>query len=363
MIPGRLPESFKVLSGSDENFNPGSWVEGYLPDPTNTIRGKRFYQGPSAKTPEEAMRKAAMDKEFASKGRLIENVQSDWHQAGAKEGYQSPTGPQGLEPTQQALTEAYKHMSDSEDRVLELERQYPNAYLEDDTFPEELQKALDDAARARMNHENIRARFNELARMDPQVPDAPFKQSWPDLALKRQVLDVANSPDLEWLGITPGEELVGRGEGQSPVFHNEILPNKLMKILKPFGGKVEKIGEVPRSKVPDIDYAGLGHIRSTNTDYIPGDETHIADLWPPYKYDYEKGPANMQGERASEQRRGYELADLVRNSQRNTRPFKGAHFSPDLKALIKKNGLSYMSLLGLIGAGKALDNQDDSEVR
>ena len=114
------------------------------------------------------------------KGRMIENIQSDWHQAGAREGYQIPG-----------------HGFTSE--------QAADEQMMGGTIP---------------------------------VPDAPFKKSWPDLALKQELYSAAESPDISWVGITPGSESVKRGESLKPTFHDETLVNKLRDLLKPFGGEM-----------------------------------------------------------------------------------------------------------------------------
>ena len=42
------------------------------------------------------------------------------------------------------------------------------------------------------------------------VPDAPFKETWPDLGLKQQVLDAAADPNAQWIGHTSGATQAAR---------------------------------------------------------------------------------------------------------------------------------------------------------
>jgi hypothetical protein len=152
------------------------------------------------------------------------------------------------------------------------------------------------------------------------LPDAPFKDAWPELGLKQQVLETAADPEASWFGFTSGQtqadrydlskrfsevhysgtnlkaydldgnEIISRtgvsakdlpdyigeegaaallaqpkqgtlqsltgvdlqvgGKGMK-VFYDEILPKRLEKIVKPFGGTVER-GAV---KTPIYDLA------------------------------------------------------------------------------------------------------------
>ena len=42
------------------------------------------------------------------------------------------------------------------------------------------------------------------------VPDAPFKETWPDLGLKQQMLGDRRRPAREWLGFTSGQTQAAR---------------------------------------------------------------------------------------------------------------------------------------------------------
>ena len=82
-----------------------------------------------------------------------------------------------------------------------------------------------------------------------EVPDAPFKESWPDLALKQQLYETARDPEARWLGFTPGitqerrysklyqEDFPNDGMRK---FYDQLLPKRLEKIVKPFGGRVSE---------------------------------------------------------------------------------------------------------------------------
>lgn len=116
------------------------------------------------------------------RGLFVEEVQSDWHQQGKKKGYARDT-----------TAELQKLSSEWE------------AVRRTALGAEGSERA---AANARLGE--ITDRMNELHDLAGGVPDAPFKESWPDLALKQQLLDAAQDPKAQWLGFTSGETQAAR---------------------------------------------------------------------------------------------------------------------------------------------------------
>jgi hypothetical protein len=238
------------------------------------------------------------------RGRFLEEIQSDWHQQGKQKGYRipaptvdqidlkfvPPTVPEGHSPRNYpGYWEAFDR------RTNELIARAPGEYGREGAMAEALRGAE--------------------AFQEGRVPNAPFKESWPDLALKHQLLDAAQDPNLSWIGMTGGETQAARynlrkhvdeihyqpreqrllaftkdadkaideivapeklanyigkeaaekllaqpfdkeyrsshvlrgaeleigGEGMKK-FYDELLPKRLEKIVKPFGGKVERMG-------------------------------------------------------------------------------------------------------------------------
>lgn len=167
-------------------------------------------------------------------GMLIENVQSDWHQKGRKFGY----GDSDLAARVAEKDAALQRSTDSFTQWREATRRQgtDTANVPYYDWPRGPEYAQYHAAR-QQELEAINAHL--VAGLT--VPDAPFKDSWPNLAMKQAVLDAANHPTAEWIGITPSETLRARGEMISPEFQDQRLPLTLEKILAPFGGgKVEQ---------------------------------------------------------------------------------------------------------------------------
>jgi hypothetical protein len=246
------------------------------------------------------------------RGRFLEEVQSDWHQAGKQRGYADPDTARGISAKADAILDQMKAKHGTEDSLVWGPKE-PLAFAE-------YQQTL-----------------SELGSVGGGVPDAPFKDSWPDLGFKQQLLEVADDPTLDWIGWTSGKtqaarydlsekigqvtarptldglvhlgaltpdmgtvvmnkwvspdeldgiigkeisekiragirfptspgdrgvsvELTGLdlqvgGEGMVE-FYDRLLPKRVAKIVKPFGGTVERV-EVPTvSNIPVLDQHG-----------------------------------------------------------------------------------------------------------
>ena len=225
-----------------------------------------------------------MSVENVSKGRMLENVQSDWHQRGAHSGYTGSPTPtierMQIDDAEMRARLAYQErLQAAAEAIDELHPDYmenPGDIMrpEDASFVwNRLSAEADNAVVAGGGVENPRAQ--QLRQLQQEVrdaqtayltaadaarrvstsavPDAPFKDSWAELALKQQLLDIAhNRPDLEWIGIAPSSELRARGEVISPEFQDKQLPRTLEKLLGPFGGKVEKDVDLGFGTGPEV---------------------------------------------------------------------------------------------------------------
>jgi len=115
---------------------------------------------------------------------LIEEIQSDWHQAGREKGYQNKDGKYG----EKVSPEEYK-------RGIDLQNQQRNQ--PQPLTPSE-QAELDDIMGRHM-----------ASIPGARVPDAPFKDTWYQLALKR-VLKHAADNGYERVGLTTGKQQADR---------------------------------------------------------------------------------------------------------------------------------------------------------
>lgn len=117
----------------------------------------------------------------------IEELQSDWHQAGRKNGYQGQPHPDAANWT------AYQG-PDGRWRV-----KTKDGGLIDSVFAPDAKTAINQVAESFAGVESTRR----------QVPDAPFKTSWPELAMKRMIQKAVeeNKSRISW---TPGEAQAAR---------------------------------------------------------------------------------------------------------------------------------------------------------
>lgn len=114
------------------------------------------------------------------RGTFLEEVQSDWHQQGKEKGYQ--TGPPRLSAEEAA-----------------------RAWVQDAGVAWETLTPAQQASNIRMAQTTPEVMYAKA------VPDAPFKENWPDLSLKQALIDEANrSPDPGFLGFTGGKTQAAR---------------------------------------------------------------------------------------------------------------------------------------------------------
>lgn len=252
-----------------------------------------------------------------SKGRFVEEIQSDWHQQGRERGYKGDPYPEiftqpvavdrdGNPVSWDAHSPASKHLI--------------NAGSPEDAT--EQLKGLIDRER---------------------VPDAPFKDTYHELALKQQLLDAANDPSLEWLGVADADT-VSAMEGHSEIrpgtelYYNEKHPSALEKLLKPMGGKVQ-LDELPGIKPHEIAPAQPNDNRVLVTAYTgdhPAQHTMASVVQRP-----DEGTVGQAW---------YEGHDIAHQMKEEGRLVPGprmwkANLPPELKELIKTRGFPAMTAL------------------
>ena len=146
----------------------------------------------------------------------IEEIQSDWHQQGRKHGYQSKDLPKQIEA---AKTAHYRLLS-----KLQQAKSYSNGYERDLNSNTPLYQ--DPEVRQRIQAAMVEAN-NDIMDLMPQVmkaeaahreleqqakygvPDAPFKNNWHELALKKMIHHAAEK-GYDSIAITPGQEQADR---------------------------------------------------------------------------------------------------------------------------------------------------------
>lgn len=156
----------------------------------------------------------------------IEEIQSDWHQAGRKHGYQTPEKLAEMEELKKAKIKAKSELNEIQKRY---EQAKESSAIFDDKLksPEFATYSPERQAQIRESAESWgRAWLNELPRlmearqaydsipdvsraMGSMVPDAPFKKNWHELTMKR-LLNYAAENGYDRVAITPGIEQAKR---------------------------------------------------------------------------------------------------------------------------------------------------------
>lgn len=128
----------------------------------------------------------------------LEEVQSDWHQEGRKKGYKQPI--------------SEKNRPAAIEKLHDLERQLDNMYSKRDTAEYIALKVEIDILRNKITGNN-------------GVPDAPFKSTWADLALKRAISKAARE-GYDAISWTPGEQQAARYDLSKQLEKVKIKSNK-----------------------------------------------------------------------------------------------------------------------------------------
>jgi hypothetical protein len=189
---------------------------------------------------------------------LIEEIQSDWHQAGREKGYQNKDGKYG----EKVSPEEYK-------RGVDLQNQQRN---QAEPLTQSEQAELDDIMGRHM-----------ASIPGARVPDAPFKDTWYQLALKR-VLKHAADNGYERVGLTTVKQQAERFDLSKQV--DELLYKKnedgTYQLSAQAGGRGNMMGEaIPENKLSD--YVGK-EVASKITDNVGkdmnlGPNNRPKDMW------------------------------------------------------------------------------------
>jgi hypothetical protein len=124
---------------------------------------------------------------------LIEEVQSDWHQAGRERGYVNPEANKALEVESKAIS------AERNSLVAELSKQeQQNGFVS-----LEGQQRWD---KFKEKEDAFKQKSKDFSR---QVPDAPFKDTWYQLALKRAIKEAVDK-GYDRIGLTTGAQQAER---------------------------------------------------------------------------------------------------------------------------------------------------------
>lgn len=172
---------------------------------------------------------------------FVEEIQSDWHQAGRKKGYATPI---------------------SEERKMEIRLELDklrdmNSYAmnqRDAAKAEGLSTINEDMRLAEIKRQDMELR-NELS--PKGVPDAPYKKNWHELMMK-QIFNEAVKGNYDAIAFTTGKQQAARYNLSKQVDSLELLPSLSSDDIKPLRLKAYKDGnpvisrDIDESELPDL---------------------------------------------------------------------------------------------------------------
>ena len=206
----------------------------------------------------------------------VEEVQSDWHQAGRRRGYRGTD----------------QDMIDAHDKATNLGRDLrrellANGDVHADATPEQVQEAMIAASDFAADPEDEtnpfspavtqaarrwNAAMRRLRETQEGVPNAPFKETWPTMVLKHALIDAIRS-GKDWLTWSTGKtnadhypqaDAVQRAQRENGMkaFYDKRLVDIANKFGKSYGSKVEtkSVTGSPSHKVTFYDDVGHQHL-------------------------------------------------------------------------------------------------------
>ena len=186
---------------------------------------------------------------------FIEEIQSDWHNEGHKEGYSDGINASEIasmkdrvEKLRSELADAYTEYKNVEGEWLKLLRNFDMISNNNERWQQLAKPAMEKMAMASYKHDDARHKFveaqNALQKLAGKVPDAPFRKNYHEFVLKNLLREAAENgyTHLAW---TTGQMQEDRwssdyAEGYR-IEYDQDIPKFLNKYGKQWGAKVEKM--------------------------------------------------------------------------------------------------------------------------
>ena len=168
---------------------------------------------------------------------LIEEVQSDWHQAGREKGYNTPQAKAQMQKKLDDLDEERKNLRDEQAKLEEMAMPFTS---QNKDAPREILDRWNIVSNRLNNLQREYAPIaNQISSGSVGVPDAPFKDTWHQLALKRALKEAVDK-GYDRIGLTTGAQQAKRYD----------LGNEVNSI------DVESVAGVPNLQLVDVDVIG-----------------------------------------------------------------------------------------------------------
>lgn len=327
--------------------------------------------------------------------RLIEEIQSDRHEAAAEKGF-FPT------PDQQAQRQAL------------LAQVRPNTSPKDSDVRDQIQ-ALEQSAMTRRGYRTPEDTALLSNPRDPTVnitqahwaqqkpPDTPFKDpaDYAGLELRKQLLNSVNQGD-QYLALTRGADQIqryeqgmggGKGEGMSHIY-DTIYPSALRKLAKQYGAEVTDVPVNVKGGIEDTRPNTLVEYGEENPEDLLSRSSDMHDytmragkLLEDYRNNLDSPSANNHlidaenslidlneqlsngepraGARSLEEAFGH-LHNIwnegLQQSGAQAKTFPAMHITPEVADRVKKAGVPLFTLAGAAALGSAASPDSDASV-
>lgn len=206
---------------------------------------------------------------------MVEEIQSDWHQAGRKKGYESEAKPlkqeyeSKLEDWRNYLKQEAAKYGGKPENFDKVSEEALDSYATNDLYSK-----LDQAGIDRMNE--LFAAKNQAwqdykAKLSTNVPDAPFKKNWHEMMMK-QILNEAVKGDYDAIAFTTGKQQNERYNLSKQVDQINWMPyesNGSTKVVRiqPINGNTIELRLSPEGKVMN---GGNGQFADKTIDEVIG---------------------------------------------------------------------------------------------
>lgn len=289
---------------------------------------------------------------------LIEEVQSDWHQAGRTKGYDTPERKLAQQKQLDDIVNERQRLLDEQKRIEDLAKPYTEQ-------GKDAPANLIDQWNIVSNRLNaLQTQQNRLGRNfgSTGVPDAPFKDTWYQLALKRAIKHAADN-GYDRVGLTTGKRQIERYPEAMRQVADEIVwdsyarGEKALTIKKSgsniFGAEVDNNGVIVRSTEPKAigkslqDVIGKQMADKTmgsasgeikGTDFTVGGEgmkKYYDEIYPKFLDKYGKKWGAKVGETSISTERSRDASGIP-SMYPQQEPIRYIDITPEMKASVSK---------------------------
>ena len=200
---------------------------------------------------------------------LIEEIQSDWHQAGREKGYNTPQQKAAKQENLNSILTERQNLLEEQKRLEELALPYTSQGKD---APSEIVGRWSTVSN---RLQNLQTEQNRLGRtFDTGVPDAPFKDTWHQLALKR-ALKYAADNGYDRVGLTTGRQQVERYSDQLRQNVSQIEFQTGTKLSPSEASELQALRNKPHSEMRGNDRARMNYLSDNEGMFVKPNETRI----------------------------------------------------------------------------------------